>query len=172
MGIEFLKQVTLFNELSDKQLNLIAALVSEEKVSRETELIKEGAIGKYLYIIREGKVRVVKKFGEDIFPLTELVPIDFFGEMALIDDYPTSATVVTIEDSIVYKINADDFKTIVRVDTDLSAKIWEALARVLSDRIRKTSEIVRNYYGLSKALCENEEFRALFTSWNFSDKKE
>jgi len=103
--------------------------------------------------------------------LTELEAGDFFGEMSLIDDYPISATVNTAEDSVLFKISADDFKAVIRIDTDLSAKLWEALARCLSDRIRKTSDIVRNYYGLSKALCENEEFRALYTSWNFSDKE-
>ena len=170
MENEFIKNVKLFNSLSDKQINLIRALIAEEKVNKECEIIKEGDIGKYLYIIRQGKVRIVKKFGEDIFSLTELEAGDFFGEMSLIDDYPISATVNAAEDSVLFKISADDFKAVIRVDTDLSAKLWEALARCLSDRIRKTSDIVRNYYGLSKALCENEEFRALYTSWNFSDK--
>lgn len=171
MGTEFLKKVKLLSELSDKQLNLVFALVIEEKVSKGIHIIKEGEPGKYLYIIREGRVEVVKKFGEDVFSLTELESTDFFGEISLIDDYPTSATVIAVEDSLLFKISADDFKTITRVDTDLSAKLWEALAKCLSDRIRKTSDTVRNFYGLSKALCENEEFRALYTSWNFSGKK-
>ena len=51
MENEFIKKVKLFNSLSDKQINLIRALIAEEKVNKECEIIKEGDIGKYLYII-------------------------------------------------------------------------------------------------------------------------
>ncbi|OGF68177.1 MAG: hypothetical protein A2Y62_05285 [Candidatus Fischerbacteria bacterium RBG_13_37_8] len=171
MDIDFLKKVRLFQKLSDRQLNLIRALIVEEEIPKDIIIIKEGEVGRYLYIVKAGKVKVVKQFDEDIFLLTELSEGDFFGELSLIDDYLTSATVITEEDSEFIKIKADDFLALTRIDSGLSSAIWEALARCLSDRIRKTSEIVRNYYGLSKALCENEEFRMLFTSWNFGEKK-
>lgn len=167
MSIELLKNVKLFQNLNERQLNLIKALMIEEKIPKDKEIIKEGGIGKFLYIIKEGKVKIFKKFGKDNFLLTELKENDFFGELSLIDEEVTSATVVAAEDSVLLKMNADDFKAIIKVETDLSSKLWEALAKTLSERIRKTSDIVRNYYGLSKALCENEEFRLLFATWNF-----
>lgn len=167
MNIDFLKKVKLFQNFDEKQLNLIAALMIEEDIPKNTEIIREGEIGKYLYIIEKGKVSIFRKFGEDNFFLTELEEKDFFGELSLIDEEETSATVIATEDCKLLKIKADDFKAITMVDSNLSAKLWEALARSLSERIRKTTDIVRNYYGINKALCENAEFRKLFTAWNF-----
>jgi CRP-like cAMP-binding protein len=170
MSIEFLRSVRLFNKLSDRQLNLVAALLNEEEVKKDSVVIKEGEVGKYLYIIKRGNFKVVKQLGEDEIILTELGEKDFFGELSLIDEYPTSANVVALEDGVVLKIKADDFSALTKIDSGLSAAIWESLARCLADRVRKTSDIVKNYYGLSKALCENEEFRLLFAAWNFEGK--
>lgn len=170
MDIEYLKSVHLFKELSDRQLNLVAALLTEENIAVDTVIIREGELGKYLYIIKKGKVRVLKQFGNGELILTELEKGNFFGELSLIDEYLTSATVVAVEDSILLKMGADDFIALTKIDSGLSAAIWEALARCLAERVRRTSDMVKNFYGLSKALCESEEFRLLFAAWNFGGK--
>jgi CRP-like cAMP-binding protein len=103
--------------------------------------------------------------------LTELGPYDFFGEMSLIDDSPTSATVEAINDTTLFKMTGTDFKAITSDNNALSSKLWESITRSLTTRIRKTGELVKMYYGLSKALCENEQFRELYTSWNFHTQK-
>ncbi len=170
MELDFMKNITLFKKLSDRQLNLVSALLIEDNFSTNSIIIKEGELGRYLFIIKKGKVKIVKNFGEDELILTELGEGDFFGELSLIDEYPTSATVIAIDNCILLKMKADDFIALTKIDSGLSASIWEALARCLADRVRRTSEIVKNYYGLSKALCENEEFRLLFAAWNFESK--
>ena len=91
--------------------------------------------------------------------------------MSLIDDFATSATVEALGETRVLKMDRQDFKAVVSSNTDLSSRLWESLARSLNMKIRKTGDLVKMYYGLNKALCENEQFRQLYTSWNFHPKE-
>jgi CRP/FNR family transcriptional regulator, cyclic AMP receptor protein len=167
----FLKEVFLFSTLSDSENHHVCTLLKEQKFKHGQTILKEGRPGDALYIIWSGRVRVSRKFDKESFILTELGPRDFFGEMSLIDDFPTSATVDAIEDTTLFKMNREDFHSITSQHDDLSSKLWESVARCLTIRIRKTGDLVKLYYGLSKALCENEEFRELYTSWNFHEPK-
>ena len=167
----FLKNVFLFTNLTDAENHYVCALLKEEHFKHAEVILEEGRPGDALYIIWSGRVRVSRRFDKESFVLTELGPFDFFGEMSLIDDFPTSATVDAMDDTILFKINRADFRSITSIHNELSSKLWESVARSLTTRIRKTGDLVKMYYGLSKALCENEEFRELFTSWNFHASK-
>lgn|SRR3990170_9169013 len=163
----FLNDIFLFENLEEKQTQIIKGLVKKETYGIHERIVEEGKAGESLYVICQGKVRVIREFDGQPFVLTELGPYDFFGEMSLIDDYPTSATVETTEETMVLRMSRGDFKALVSSNSDLSARLWESLARSLTMKIRKTGDLVKMYYGLNKALCENEQFRQLYTSWNF-----
>ena len=167
----FLRNVFLFQGLDEEQNRLVCGLLKEEDFKPGERILEEGQVGNALYVIWSGRVRVSRKFDRESFVLTELGPYDFFGEMSLIDDFPTSATVDAIEDTTVSKMSRADFKILTADDSEISSKLWESFARSLITRIRKTGELVKMYYGLNKALCENEEFRQLYTSWNFHTRK-
>ena len=167
----FLKNVFLFKNLTEAENQRICSLLKEEKYKHGERIVEEGRAGDALYVIWTGRVRVSRQFDSESFVLTELGPTDFFGEMALIDDFPTSASVEAIADTILFKMNREDFHSITSENNELSSKMWESVARCLTTRIRKTGDLVKMYYGLNKAICENEEFRELYTSWNFHSPK-
>ena len=167
----FLQKIFLFQNLDKNQRELIYGLLKEEFYGANERILEEGQAGESLYVICTGKVRVMRDFDKQSFVLTELGPYDFFGEMSLIDDSPTSASVETIEESMLLRMSRTDFKSLVATNTELSSKLWESLARRLTMKIRKTGDLVKMYYGLSRALCENEQFRQLYTSWNFHSNK-
>jgi CRP-like cAMP-binding protein len=167
----FLKNVFLFKNLTDSENHHVCGLLKEERFKHGEVILEEGRAGDALYIIRAGRVRVSRRFNEESFVLTELGPHDFFGEMSLIDDCPTSATVDAMDDTILFKMNRADFRSITSIHNELCSKLWESVARSLTTRIRKTGDLVKMYYGLNKALCENEELRELYTSWNFHSSK-
>lgn len=164
---KLLKNVFLFQNLDRSQFEVIMGLLREETHPSGTTIVEEGKAGDALYILLSGKVKISRKFDQETFVLTELGPYDFFGEMSLIDDSAASATVETLAETIVLKMTRDDFKAVVSTNSDLSARLWESLARSLNIKIRKTGDLVKMYYGLNRALCENEQFRELYTSWNF-----
>jgi CRP-like cAMP-binding protein len=167
----FLKNVYLFKNLTPAENNHVCALLKEQNFKHGQTIVEEGRTGDALYIIWSGRVRVSRRFDRESFVLTELGSYDFFGEMSLIDDFPTSATVDAIEDTTLLKMSRADFRSITSIHNELSSKLWESVAHSLTIRIRKTGDLVKMYYGLSKALCENEQFRDLYTSWNFHAPK-
>jgi CRP-like cAMP-binding protein len=167
----FLRNVFLFQGLDEAQNRLVCSLLKEQDFKNGEKIVEEGRSGDALYVIWSGRVRVSRQFDRESFVLTELGPYDFFGEMSLIDEFPTSATVQAIEDTTAFKMSRADFKFLTSENSEICSKLWESLARSLITRIRKTGELVKMYYGLNKALCENEEFRQLYTSWNFHSCK-
>jgi CRP/FNR family cyclic AMP-dependent transcriptional regulator len=167
----FLRNVYLFQGLTEDQDREICSLLKEEQFSPGQLILEEGRAGDALYVIWSGRVRISRQFDRESFVLTELGPTDFFGEMSLIDDFPTSATVHAIADTTVFKMSREDFKRLTVENAEVCSKLWEFFARSLITRIRKTGELVKMYYGLNKALCENQEFRELYTSWNFHEGK-
>lgn len=168
----FLHNIALFGEMDQEQTELILNLIKQVTYPAHHKILKEGKVGEGLFMIASGKVSVTRAFDQETFVLTELGPGDFFGEMSLIDDYAASATVETLEKTIIFILSRADFKALTSSSTQLSSKLWESLARNLSAKIRKTGDLVKMYYGLNKALCENEQFRHLYTSWNYHTSKE
>src|SRR5262245_59458139 len=100
----FLRNVFLFEELDEAQNRYLCGLLKEEQFKAGQRILEEGTAGDALYIICSGRVRVSRKFDRESFVLTELGPYDFFGEMSLIDDFPTSATVHAILETTVFKM--------------------------------------------------------------------
>lgn len=163
----FVRKILLFHNLEQDHAEIISDLLKEVSFQPREKIVEEGKAGESMYIIVSGRVKVYRTFGEEIFTLTELGPYDFFGEMSLIDDFAASATVESVVDTTVLRMTRSDFKAVASTNSDLSSRLWESLARSLTGKIRKTGDLVKMYYGLNKALCENEEFRKLYTSWNF-----
>ena len=167
MPDDILKKIELFKNLEQRQMNIVRDLFREVHYPAGLRIVEEGKVGESLFIILSGKVRVSRGFDKETFVLTELGPYDFFGEMSLIDDFAASATVESLEETTILQMTRQDFKSLVNSNSEISARLWESLARSLNAKIRKTGDLVKMYYGLNKALCENEQFRELYTSWHF-----
>ena len=84
----------------------------EKTFSNGEVIIKEGDIGNSFFQLLEGKAGVYKNYGlEDQVQLTVLNPGQYFGEMAVIESYPRSSTVVAEGDAKVIEVAADDLNT-------------------------------------------------------------
>jgi CRP-like cAMP-binding protein len=172
MSGEFsLQEIFLFTNLTPEESGIVRNLLEYQTFLMGEKIVEEGKAGESLFIICSGRVRVTRWAEGQSIVLTELGANDFFGEMSLIDDFPTSATVHAVEDTVLLQMSRSNFKSVVSRGGSLSAKLWESLARSLNMRIRKTDELVKMYHGLNRALCENEQFRALYTAWNFHSRK-
>ena len=168
---DFLYNIDLFSELEEGQITLIQGLLKEGNYKKGDRIIEEGIIGGSLFIIVKGKVRIHLKFDDETIELAKLGPGDFVGEMSLIDDHAAAATVEAEEPTEVLILSRDDFKALLSNSTELSAKLWESLARNLNEKIRKTDALVKAYYGLNKALCHDPQFREFFTMCNFNRRE-
>ena len=93
-----IKSVPLFSDLTDQELGLLAVSGNRRKFLAKNVVFQEGEPGEVLLIILSGKVKVLLsgKNGQE-FILALLGPGNFFGEMAILESAPRSASVITIE---------------------------------------------------------------------------
>src|SRR5436309_1812285 len=95
-----LRAVPLFREVPEADLRAIAQLVRERQFAKGSVILSAGAPGDALFFIVKGqvKVTVVAEDGREVI-LSVLGDGAFFGEMALLDDEPRSAHVITMDDT-------------------------------------------------------------------------
>ena len=139
--VDFLRKVSLFSELKEDELRQIAGVVREQHYRKNVTIFHMNDPGNALFILKSGMVKITieDQSGREII-LRILYPTDFFGEMALIDGMPRSATVTTQEPSDALIIYREQFISLI----EKSPKILLDMAAVLSRRLRKVNELIRS----------------------------
>jgi CRP-like cAMP-binding protein len=130
--MELLKALPLFAGLSRQQLRDVARAASSHTWPEGSRMVVEGAKSASCFVIVEGMVEVVK--GERI--ITKLGPGEFFGEIALLDLGPRTATVQTVTDVLAIQLPRNGFLEVVQEHPKILLRMAEDLAR----RIRETTE--------------------------------
>ncbi len=132
-----LRQVSLFKDMTLAQLSAIAKLLRESEYLSGEVIFKEGEMGTDLYLLIGGSVEVIKDYqGPKERHLTTLQAVNYFGEMAILDDEPRSATIVAAEDTTLLSLNGEAFKELIRDMPDISFEVM----RVLTQRIRNVEK--------------------------------
>jgi CRP/FNR family transcriptional regulator, cyclic AMP receptor protein len=129
---DVLKKVPLFSDLSEADLAGFAEVMREREYPKNSVILFEDDPGDALYVVSAGQVKVVL-IGEDgrEVILSVLADGDFFGEMALIDDGPRSATVVAATDVTVVPISEKQFLFLVRETPFFALNVMRTLVRRL-----------------------------------------
>jgi len=136
-----LARVSLFADLPPVYLQRIANLSAEETFSRGTPIFREGTPGDKLFVILSGSVRISRQvpgMGEEALAI--LKAGDYFGEMAVIDDFPRSADAIAHETSRLLVITKDRLADLLFVDRDLAYDLLWSFVRTLSARLRETND--------------------------------
>ena len=134
--IEFLKKVVLFEGVSDKALGKITGIMHEKKYPGGETVFNEGQEGKLLYIVKSGEVAIIK--GDKT--ISRLGEGQFFGEMALLEEIPRTATVKAVKDSeliLMYKVKFDE---LLADYPSAGVKVVRNLATMLSARVRQAHD--------------------------------
>lgn len=132
MQMELFRKFSLFAELDDKELASVAALAKPRKYAKEEVVFHADEVGDVFFLIQSGAVKVtmISPEGKEII-LSMLGSGDFFGEMALLDDQPRSATVVATEPLEVLTIWRADFLQILAENFSIARKVLAELSRRL-----------------------------------------
>jgi hypothetical protein len=139
-GMEALQDALLLQDLTLADLREILALGRTREVPRGGTVIEAGSRGQALYILLEGLVKVVKGKDETEEILGVLVPGEHFGEMSILDDSPTSASVVAAEPSVLFCLDRKAIEGILTGKEHLALKLYKAFVQTLSQRLRKVNE--------------------------------
>jgi len=163
---DFLKGVGILSRLSNGELDLVWDIVKPVEVTPNRVIIKEGDIGNTMYLFAEGQVNVTKnltlKLGKKGFSSAEksMVKLDskrvsFFGDMAMFEDSPRSATITASTKCLLYEIKRKDFEKLCSEHPELGIKILQEIAVVLCRRIRKgNQDVLKLSTALSIALSQ------------------
>ncbi len=124
--IEILKEIPFFSQLSDEDLEAIAETVEMQYFGPEQVVFEEGDYGEEMYIIKRGKVNVIR----DYAIIAELSDNAFFGEMALVSEEPRNATVKAMSDVEVLVLKKDDFKRLLETKPSIASVVsYEVVKR-------------------------------------------
>lgn len=108
--------------------------------SAGSTIFKEGDLGEELFIIQSGQVKISKKTAEDEKTLVILSEGDFFGEMAVIDREPRSASAIAIADTKCIVLNQEVFESTMQSNIHIVKKIL----RNMSARLRDANKQIEN----------------------------
>jgi CRP/FNR family transcriptional regulator, cyclic AMP receptor protein len=107
-------------------------------------IFSEGEIGRNMYVILDGEVEIRKKTGKNSHKvLVSLKAGDFFGEMAIIENKPRTATAVAKVTSSLIALDTDAFYTMVEKSSDFAVK----MIKTLSSRLRKADLLIEYILG-------------------------
>jgi CRP-like cAMP-binding protein len=110
----------------------------EKKLNPGEILFEEGDKGEVMYLIREGKIKITKGKGEDEKVLAVLKEGDFFGEMAIIESAPRSASAIAATDVSLLVIDKETFRSKIKENP-----LIEYVLETLSRRLRAADEQMR-----------------------------
>ena len=150
-GLDELRSIQFFSEMSNRDLRMVARFAATKRHGKGETIIGEDTVADTFYIIQSGKVAITKKFedGEEMV-LAIQHDGDFFGEMALLDQGPRSASAVALEPTVLLEISRADFSVLLKKAPLLAY----AMMRELSARLRGTGALM-----ISELQCKNRELK-------------
>jgi len=107
---------------------------------RGTVLFREGAPGREMYVVQQGRVTISKRVGDVEKILSSLGPGEFLGEMSILNQKPRSATATCAEDSKLLVIDAKTFEAMIRSNAEIAIRMIKKLA----DRLHEADEQIEN----------------------------
>jgi CRP-like cAMP-binding protein len=128
--------------LTGEQLRALAALAEARTFDANESVFREGDVGESLYVVLDGKVRIQKHIpgvGDEALAILERG--DFFGEMAIVDRAPRSASAVAHDpDTTVLRFGRKHVDRLLEEDVEAGRAFLEVLCRILSRRLREIND--------------------------------
>lgn len=130
--VQRLRRLPLFARLSDVELADLAERTRLKPFRRTEVIFRKDDPGTHLYLVLDGAVKISlpSEFGQEAL-VAIMRPGEFFGELALFDRAPRSATAVALEDTRAAMLGADDFLAFLERHPGAVRVVLEALARTV-----------------------------------------
>ena len=156
----YLKEITLFNSLSDENIKKIEEISTIVKLNAKDILFYEGDIPKYLHIITEGVVKLYKTDakGHQLF-LYQFTPVSLIGELANFENFPFPATAEAVIASQVLKVDYEKLSDNILKDSNFSMEVIKSIskkAKILQNVIHQEM-ILTTEAKIAKLLVEHND---------------
>ena len=141
--IEFLRQTKLFSLLAADEISKVVSYLSRIETESETILFSEGDCGEELLIISSGEVEsYVKLANKNMRTVARFHKGDFFGEMAMFEDAPRSATCATKTPAVLYKLEKKAFFSLMAAYPLIANRIMFSMLTEITDRLHEKSSFL------------------------------
>lgn len=169
INLSFMKNIPMFNRLSDQALKGIGAALKTRTLAAGEILFNLGDLGDELFIVETGSLAIfvpdAEKPGTES-PIRIFGPCEMFGEMALIDQQPRSLSARALEESQVLILTGNDFRDLLRDYPDIALQVMAGL----SDRIRYTTDFLGEVQEWVKRVAEGKYHKEFKPSTNYNDR--
>jgi CRP/FNR family transcriptional regulator, cyclic AMP receptor protein len=140
-----LKDSIMLQGLAGADLARLAGYCEMRKMAPGTTVFIENMPGESLFLVKQGTINISKMFAEgDEETLVVIGPAEIFGEMAIIDGLPRSATARVAEEAELISLNRPSFERLCADDAVLALKLIRNIVKVFSQRVREANEEYRD----------------------------
>ncbi len=154
---KILKTIHIFENLSPSERAKIAKFFREQKYDPKERIVKEGESGDRMFVIEMGAVKVAKELTDKKEKvLANLVDGDCFGEMALLDGSPRSASVYAISKVTMLELYRVSLMEMLDKEPRLGVKVLYNLAKIMAERIRESGDKIRDILMLKSVKSSGE----------------
>jgi CRP/FNR family transcriptional regulator, cyclic AMP receptor protein len=138
--IQLLQRMPIFGAIQAQTLEMLLRETGGVEIESGNYFFREGDMADAMFVLERGRVVVVKRWEDHDYRLRDLGAGDCFGEMALIDLFPRSASVVALEDCSAIRLTNADLYRVFEANPEQFALIQMNIARELSRRLRTADE--------------------------------
>jgi serine phosphatase RsbU (regulator of sigma subunit) len=148
--VKVLRKVPLFLDFNKEDIEKLVPLFTEEDYPPDAYIITEGAVGDSMYIIVSGSVKILKKVKEEEeMVINHLFGETYFGELALIDNLPRSASVVAIESTRILRLKKSVLDNLLESNTGIAKTFYKNCLKDAFSRYRTiTTEFTSSKHDL------------------------
>lgn len=133
-SVDLLRRVPLFSDLDDDELEQIAPSFKERTFDAGAVIAEEGKGGVGFFVIEDGTAKITVRGKER----ATVGPGGYFGEIALIDDGPRTATVIAEGELHCYGLTSWEFRPLVEANSTIAWKLLQAMAKMFRASQRET----------------------------------
>jgi CRP/FNR family cyclic AMP-dependent transcriptional regulator len=146
-----LKDCQVFADISAEGLREVEKSLKKQVVSAGEAIFFEGEVGDRFYIVKSGKVSICTDIeGVGVEELASIGEGGFFGEMALIDENPRSASVVGREKTELWYLDKGKFNSLIEKNIVVANKFLHNLALEFCRRLRDSNQRICDYYRMNR----------------------
>ena len=142
LRIELLQAMPIFGGIREDALHFLLDLAREVSVPEGEFFFREGDQASSMFVLEVGRVEVLKGWRGQELVLHKLKPGDCFGEMALMDLFPRSASVRALQDCTAIELDQADLYRLFKHDVEQFALIQMNMGREVSRRLRDTDDLL------------------------------
>jgi len=159
-----LSTLPLFSDIPQEALPSIAGMLQEESFKAGQRVIQEGDPADFFYILRSGEMEVRKTIDRETGKHKTLAILeegDIIGEMAIFGKEVRAADVVTLKDSLLWRVDFKDFLNLLNTDHKIGLQLLKAMTAMLISRLRAVNQELTTLYEVSRIISSTRQIKDL-----------